>query len=91
MKLKWLQSKRLVSYNAGLVSSGEIYYVLIELFVYNLIPTPFYTGMAFGSYNYYEKTQIDYSFNEFFSLLILVRVFMVFRILLANSRFLKKF
>lgn len=87
LRIKWLQSKKLLPSKATIVSTGSIYYLLLELMVYNLIPTPFYSSYTFHTYNKQTNLETVYSYNEFFSLLVLLRVVMVFRILLGNSRY----
>jgi len=87
LKIQWLQSKNLLSINDTLYSTGDVYHLLLELFLYILIPTPFYSGQAFQSYNEPAKVQTAYSYNELFCLLVLLRVFMVFRMLLGNCRY----
>ena len=87
LKIRWLQSKRLISRKDTIFTTGDIYCLMLELLIYNLIPTPFYSGFAFVTYNETARVETTYSYNEFFSLLILLRVLMVFRILLANSRY----
>ena len=87
LKIRWLKSKQLLSLKDSLFTTRDIYYIFVELFVYTLIPTPFYYNQAFLSYNQQEKVWTTYSYNELFSLLVLLRVFMVFRILLGNSTY----
>lgn len=87
LKIRWLKSKQLLSLKDSLFTTRDIYYIVVELFIYTLIPTPFYYGQAFISYNEQEKVLTSYSYNELFSLLVLLRVFMVFRILLGNSTY----
>lgn len=83
----WLKSKRMISCKASLSSTGSIYYLLAELMIYSLIPTPFYSTYTFTTFNEQTNLETVYTFNEFFSLLVLLRVVMVFRILLGNSRY----
>ena len=87
LRLKWMKAKKFVSNNATLMSTGSINYLIIELILVSLLPTPFYSKISFNNYNESEQVETVYHVNDLFSLLVLLRVFVVFRIFLSNSRY----
>jgi len=87
LRLKWMKAKRFVAKDATLMSTGRIHYLIIELIIISFIPTPFYSKISFINYNESEQVETIYHINDLFSLLVLLRVFVVFRIFLSNSRY----
>jgi potassium intermediate/small conductance calcium-activated channel subfamily N protein 2 len=87
MRLKWLIAKRFVPKKATLFSTGSINYLILEWILISLLPTPFYSSISFKNYNDQEAVETTYHVNDLMSLLILLRVFGVFRIFLSNSRY----
>ena len=82
-----MKAKRFVSKNATLISTGSINNLIAELILVSIIPTPFYTDISFSNFNEMEQVETVYHLNDLFCLLVLLRVFVVFRIFLSNSSY----
>ena len=87
LRLKWMQAKRFVPESSTLMSTGHINHLIFELILISLLPTPFYSNISFVNFNAMEQVYTTYHVNDLFCLLVLLRVFVVFRIFLSNSRY----
>lgn len=87
IRLKWLKAKRFVAKSETLWSTGGLNYLICELCLVSLIPTPFYAGYSFTNFNESEQVETVYHVNDLMCLLVLLRVFVVFRIFLSNSSY----
>lgn len=87
LRLKWEKAKRFQPKKATLLSTGSVPSLIFEWFLISLLPTPFYSDISFKNYNYSERVETTYHVNDIMSLLVLLRVFVVFRIFLSNSRY----
>lgn len=87
LRLQWMIAKRFVAKTATLISTGNMNYLIIELIIVSLLPTPFYKNISFNNYNESEQVETHYHLNDLMCLLILLRVFVVFRIFLSNSQY----
>ena len=87
LRLKWMIAKRFVPKKATLISTGRVHYLVFEWILISLLPTPFYSEISFITYNDSEKVETTYHVNDLMSLLVLLRVFVVFRIFLSNSKY----
>jgi len=84
-KIIYFKVRGLLSLKDNLLTSGNIFYLAIEIFLFLLQPYPFLQGYRVTLYSDIEATHYFYYANDFFSLLIIVRLYTFFRLLLNNT------
>jgi len=86
-ELTYLKARNLISKKENLISSGAIWFILLETFVLLLQPYPFLHSIKINVYDSVEGVHYYYYVNDIFAILLMARVFLLCRILLNNSRY----
>lgn len=88
--LKMAKNRGEVEKNDTIATTGKLKYVVLECFIYMLIPYPFFVGIKRIQLNYVVDQEIYYHFNDYLQLLSIVRLCYVmvnvFHITVWNSR-----
>eukprot|EP01016_Furgasonia_blochmanni_P035957 TRINITY_DN4045_c0_g1_i1.p1 TRINITY_DN4045_c0_g1~~TRINITY_DN4045_c0_g1_i1.p1 ORF type:complete len:355 (-),score=47.55 TRINITY_DN4045_c0_g1_i1:720-1784(-) len=86
-KINFLKSRMTLGPNETLQSSGLLTSLIWEIIMLIPHPTPLLMGITFQNYNPYEKKTIIYHANDILYIAMLMRVFIVVRVLLDNTKY----
>jgi len=86
-KIKYLKVRGLLSTKDNLLTSGEIFKLLTEILIFLLQPYPCLQRHKVTLYSDLEATNYFYFGNDFFCLLIILRLYTFFRLLLNNTMY----
>ncbi len=80
-----LKAKNKLSENSTIVSSGEFRKLILESIILLLGPYPFFVGIKITSYNRFHNVDLYYYLNDFFYILMLLRMYFFVRLILNLS------
>ena len=82
-----MKSKKMALPNDTLRSSGQLKYLLLDIFINLLIPYPFLDNIMITNCNEFETINTFYLFNDLMSMIMFVRIIVVARVLLSHSSY----
>lgn len=102
VKLRWYQIKKILPKNWRLLPNSLLFGLILEIFIVILIPNPFMLGIYIYIYavlifypkeatfqvnNSITNTWVTYKLNDIMVLLMLLRIIIIVRIILSNTRY----
>lgn len=85
MQITFNKIRKVVSKKETIWSTGQYKYMLAEMLVVSLHPSPFLVGIRVDVMNNFYSKDIYYHLNEFLHILILLRIIIVARVILVST------
>mgnify|MGYP000940818981 CR=1 FL=1 len=86
-KLIFLKSRKVVPEGEGIISGGQLKKILLEIFLILLQPYPCLTEHHITFTDQTIKITYSYNANDIFYILMLVRLHLLFRAILAKTQY----
>jgi hypothetical protein len=82
-----MKEQKILSARDDLITSGKIYYLIMELLIILPHPSVFTEGITVESIDTYDDIIIYYQLNDFLEIYILLRIYILIGVLLSLTEY----